>query len=311
MTETDSAIELRGWTFAQIPNALIQDRQLSHAAFRLFCVIATYANKEKRAWPGQARLAADMGVKPRQIRNLLDELRVRGWLEIERRGKTLTNVYVLNALPAFPGPVNGSGWNGEALSHYTNDRQNIAGHSPETRAERQRITAHAQGDRQEIAGVSGKELPPNDIQKNDSQIQSENDSQQQRARAGLDVAAADLEKMTPKVQAGYWLRLAGVAGSPALELAQRLNPVDALAWALEAERWRAEGVAENPPGLLVTCARTGERPPLAQRAYAGWLLEDAGALTGLALAEIAGGALRDTWARSRYVTGEYADYVEG
>jgi hypothetical protein len=61
--------------------------------------LASYANSEKTAWPGQARLAKDIGVSERTIRFRLKELEEAGHIVIKRRGRRKTNLYYLPGLP--------------------------------------------------------------------------------------------------------------------------------------------------------------------------------------------------------------------
>jgi hypothetical protein len=48
--------------------------------------IATYADLDGLAWPGQKTLADDVGISERQVRNIADKLKESGWLRIEQRG---------------------------------------------------------------------------------------------------------------------------------------------------------------------------------------------------------------------------------
>src|SRR5262245_29015793 len=90
-----------GVAFTQVHTALIRDPSLSNGAFRLFCVIQSYAWQDGYCWPGEERLAKDVGVSVRTIRNWLAELRKRMvWtgeptVEVETKGhsNTKTNFY--------------------------------------------------------------------------------------------------------------------------------------------------------------------------------------------------------------------------
>jgi hypothetical protein len=88
-----------GFWFVQVPIALVRNSELSHTALRVYAALASYANSEKTAWPGQARLATDIGVSERTIRFRLKELEDAGHIVIKRRGRRKTNLYFLPGLP--------------------------------------------------------------------------------------------------------------------------------------------------------------------------------------------------------------------
>lgn len=174
----EGEIALRGWTFVQIPIALVRDTRVSANAFRLFCAIATYANADKKAWPGQSRLAADLGVTERAIRAWLEELTESGWLTITRRGRQKTNVYTLHALPDRKPSAEGER-NGDS-AHSQGDRHGRAG---QAQGERSSDSGHARGGHSERNGHAGQAevtgspipvttgtgVPANDIQQNQNQ----------------------------------------------------------------------------------------------------------------------------------------------
>ena len=89
-----------GWT--AVPNVVLKHPHLAPAAKALYALILSYAWRQDRAWPGQARLAEDLGASERSIRSWLAELQAHGLLTITRRGRNLSNVYWLEPLTESP-----------------------------------------------------------------------------------------------------------------------------------------------------------------------------------------------------------------
>src|SRR5581483_11938359 len=75
-----------GPDFIKIPLASLRDLRLSPGAKLLEGRIACYIgrNPDGVCWASQETLAEDLGIKPRQVRNLLSELRESGRLEWKR-----------------------------------------------------------------------------------------------------------------------------------------------------------------------------------------------------------------------------------
>ena len=88
-----AALAPRG--FVQLPRAVLFHPALSDGAKVLFGALLSYAWQEGSCFPGQARLADDLGVTERTIRNRLRELEGAGVLCIKQRGQGKTNVYLL------------------------------------------------------------------------------------------------------------------------------------------------------------------------------------------------------------------------
>jgi DNA-binding GntR family transcriptional regulator len=58
-------------------------------------MLLSYAWNNNLVFPGQERMAADIGSSQPTIARAIKELQLAGWLEIERRGQGKTNIYVL------------------------------------------------------------------------------------------------------------------------------------------------------------------------------------------------------------------------
>lgn len=88
--------------FAQIPRQVLRAPGLSRNAKCLYALLLDYAWQEGSCFPGQPRLAHDLGVSDRTIRTDLDELRVFGLIAWKRRGLSLTNVYQILSIADNP-----------------------------------------------------------------------------------------------------------------------------------------------------------------------------------------------------------------
>lgn len=124
------------------------DPAIGPAAFSMAFAIARHLNREKgAAWPGQKRLAALVGLKERQSRNLIRLLEERGHLVVESGGFQRPDRYRLPSSPETPDRQHVA-----AMS----DRQSSAALSPD----RQPIAAP---DRQSGDIQTGNPLPPNPL----------------------------------------------------------------------------------------------------------------------------------------------------
>ncbi len=85
--------------FTQVPNFLLKSNKLSAGDKMTFAMLLSYAWQNDFCFPGQARLAIDMGLSDRSVRTHLKSLETNGLLEIQRRGQGKTNTYVLNLIP--------------------------------------------------------------------------------------------------------------------------------------------------------------------------------------------------------------------
>src|SRR5438093_149830 len=72
--------------FTQIPNTILRRPDLSPGAKLTYVMLLSYAWQTDRCFPGQARLARDMGSGERSVIRYLKELKEAGLLGVERRG---------------------------------------------------------------------------------------------------------------------------------------------------------------------------------------------------------------------------------
>ena len=82
--------------FTQVPNFVLTQKELSVGAKLAYAMLLKYAWGDQHCYPGQLKLAEDMGAAERSIRTYLKELETTGILEIEQRGLGKTNLYRLH-----------------------------------------------------------------------------------------------------------------------------------------------------------------------------------------------------------------------
>src|SRR5471032_601540 len=85
--------------FTQVPNFLLKSKKLSSGDKMTFAMLLSYAWQNDYCFPGQERLATDMGLDQRSVRRHLKSLQGAGLLAIQRRGQGKTNIYELNLKP--------------------------------------------------------------------------------------------------------------------------------------------------------------------------------------------------------------------
>ena len=82
--------------FTQVPNFLLKSKNLSAGDKIAFAMLLSYAWQNDNCFPGQRRLAEDMGIHETNVRKHLKSLEANGLLSIARRGQGKTNIYTLN-----------------------------------------------------------------------------------------------------------------------------------------------------------------------------------------------------------------------
>ena len=82
--------------FTQVPNFILVKRDISVGAKLAYAMLLKYAWGDNACFPGQLKLAEDMGAGERSVRTYLKELEAAGILEIKQRGLGKTNLYRLH-----------------------------------------------------------------------------------------------------------------------------------------------------------------------------------------------------------------------
>ena len=81
--------------FTQVPNFILTNAEISVGAKLAYAMLLKYAWGDDACFPGQTKLAVDMGSGERSVRRYLEELENAGLLEIVQRGLGKTNLYRL------------------------------------------------------------------------------------------------------------------------------------------------------------------------------------------------------------------------
>lgn len=82
--------------FTQVPNAILTNKSLSVGAKLAYAMLLKYAWTDAACFPGQQKLADDMGSGERSVRSYLKELEDASFLEVTQRGLGKTNLYKLH-----------------------------------------------------------------------------------------------------------------------------------------------------------------------------------------------------------------------
>ena len=78
------ALSTKGFT--QVPNHILDNGKLSPGAKLTYAMLLKYAWQNDYCFPGQERLAKDMGVTDRSVRTYLQELEKADFVAIKQRG---------------------------------------------------------------------------------------------------------------------------------------------------------------------------------------------------------------------------------
>lgn len=82
--------------FTQVPNFILTNEAISVGAKLAYAMLLKYAWQDDACFPGQIKLAQDMGATDRSVRTYLKELESADLLEITQRGLGKTNLYRLH-----------------------------------------------------------------------------------------------------------------------------------------------------------------------------------------------------------------------
>jgi hypothetical protein len=82
--------------FTQVPNAVLKSEKLSPGAKLAYTMLLSYAWQNDYCFPGQERLAKDMGSGLRSVVRYIQELEQRNFVKITKRGLGKPNLYELN-----------------------------------------------------------------------------------------------------------------------------------------------------------------------------------------------------------------------
>ena len=82
--------------FTQVPNFILMNEALNVGAKITYAMLLKYAWYDDHCFPGQAKLAKDIGSSERSVRSYLKKLEAAGFITIKQRGLGKVNVYELH-----------------------------------------------------------------------------------------------------------------------------------------------------------------------------------------------------------------------
>jgi len=88
------ALSTRGFT--QVPNAVLRSGDISSGAKLVYALLLSYAWHNDYCFPGQDRLAEDIGISRQSVNTHVKELERKGFVKITRKGQGRANLYALN-----------------------------------------------------------------------------------------------------------------------------------------------------------------------------------------------------------------------
>jgi DNA-binding transcriptional ArsR family regulator len=89
----------RGWT--GVPNFILESKEISVGAKLIYAMLLKYAREMDECFPGQDRLAKDIGNGERSVRRWLKELQQVGLVTIKQRGQGRPNLYTVHIKASF------------------------------------------------------------------------------------------------------------------------------------------------------------------------------------------------------------------
>ena len=89
----------KGWT--GVPNFVLESKEVSSGAKLTYAMLLKYARELDECFPGQERLAQDMGNSERSVRTWLKELERVGLISIRQRGQGRPNLYTIHLKASF------------------------------------------------------------------------------------------------------------------------------------------------------------------------------------------------------------------
>ena len=81
--------------FTQVPNFILKNEKLTVGEKMTFAMFLSYAWHNDSCFPGQDKLAKDIGAGVRSVNRFIKGLARKGFLTIQRRGLGKTNIYTL------------------------------------------------------------------------------------------------------------------------------------------------------------------------------------------------------------------------
>ena len=92
--DTTNPVLLGGFT--QVPNFVLRNANLSLGGRLTYAMFLSYAWDNDFCFPGQDRLAKDMGMSRSRVTEFVTGLEKSGLISIQRRGQGKTNLYTIH-----------------------------------------------------------------------------------------------------------------------------------------------------------------------------------------------------------------------
>lgn len=89
----------RGWT--GVPNFILESDQISVGAKITYAMLLKYAREMDECFPGQDRLAKDMGSTRQSVCAYIKELSQADLISVKRRGQGRPNLYTVHLKASF------------------------------------------------------------------------------------------------------------------------------------------------------------------------------------------------------------------
>jgi len=89
----------RGWT--GVPNFILESSEISVGAKLTYAMLLKYARELDECFPGQDRLAEDIGTTRQSVNAYISELGRARLLTVKRRGQGKPNLYTVHLKAAF------------------------------------------------------------------------------------------------------------------------------------------------------------------------------------------------------------------
>ena len=88
-----------GWT--GVPNFILESDKISTGAKLTYAMLLKYARELDECFPGQDRLAKDMGTTRQSVNTYIKDLRNAGLITVKRRGQGRPNLYTIHLKASF------------------------------------------------------------------------------------------------------------------------------------------------------------------------------------------------------------------
>lgn len=89
----------RGWT--GVPNFIQESKEISVGAKLVYAMLLKYAREMDECFPGQDRLAEDMGTTRQSVNTYIRDLRKAKLISVQRRGQGRPNIYTIHIKASF------------------------------------------------------------------------------------------------------------------------------------------------------------------------------------------------------------------